>query len=88
MPCFACWSVIQPMHMPAGEISHKKNFSGSNWLGPMKIGPKSKVVQARQGVYIYKLNSRDSSPTYQASAVSSFMLFFSFSNFSDRWSLN
>ena len=38
-------------------------------------------------LYLYKLNSRDSSPIHGASAVKVFVLLFSFSIFSDRWSL-
>ena len=50
----------------------------------MKTGSSSRLLV---GFYIYKLNSRDPSTIYAASAVGSFVLLFSFSIFSDHRSL-
>ena len=63
-------------------------FGGPNRLGSMKIGSSQMQFQpARVSFYIYKLNSRDSSPMYWAFAIRVFMLLVSFSIFSDRRSL-
>ena len=54
----------------------------------MKISCSQRQFQtARVTFCIYKLNSRDPSPTYRVSVVKVFVLLFLFSIANDQWSL-
>ena len=61
--------------------SLEQSWDYENWF-------ELQVVQSSKAKFLYKQTSRDSSPIYGTSAVRVFVLFFSFSIFSDRRLLN